>query len=89
MATMGEALAAFDKMLDDVATWADGSTAYEQREANGSTERRCYDMPTAAQAINAALAAIDGHGDEQTAIKGLLDVVQAAQWHTIDDEQGA
>jgi len=85
---MGEALIAFDKMLDDVAAWAEGSTAYEQREANGSIERRDYDIATAAQAIKAALAAIDGDGDEQAAVKMLLDVVQAAQWHTIDNEQG-
>lgn len=85
---MGEALIAFDKMLDDVATWAEGSTAYEQREANGSIERRDYDMVTAVQAIKAAQAAIDGDGDEQAAAERLLDVVRAAQWHTIDDEQG-
>lgn len=90
MARMGEALFAFDKMLDDVATWADGSTtACEQRETGGSIERRDYDMVTAVQALKAAQAAIDGHGDEQAAAERLLDVVRAAQWHRIDDEQGA
>lgn len=86
MATMGEALAAFDKMLDDTAQWAQGSTAYQQREANGRIERREYDLLTATQAINGALAALDGNGDETAAAEKLLDVVQAAQWHTIDDD---
>lgn len=88
MATIGDALLAYDKMIDDVAQWAYGSTAYQQREVNGRTERREYDLVTAVQAIKAAQAAIDGDGDEQAAAERLLDVVRAAQWHEIN-EQGA
>lgn len=89
MARMGEALFAFDKMLDDVAQWAHGTTAYERREANSHIEQRDFDMVTAVHAIKAAQAAIDGFGDEQAAADALMDVVRAAQWHNIDNEQGA
>lgn len=82
MATMGEALMAFNDMLDDVETWTIGTTSkHEQRNVNGCVERRDYDLSKVTQAIKAARAAIDGLGDEQAAVKMLLDVVQAAQWH--------
>lgn len=83
MVTMGEALFEFDAMLNDTETWANGATCCEQREVNGSQERRVYDLTAATQAIKVAQAAISGDGDEQTAIKMLLDVVHAAQWHAV------
>lgn len=86
MATMGEALIAFDRMLDDVGQWAHGTTVYEERETDGHIERRDYDIVMASQAIRTAQAAIDGEGDEESAVQMLLDVVHAAQWHTVDGE---
>ena len=85
MATMGAALAAFDKMLDDVATWATGGTqAHEQVEQGGRVLRREYDIVAACEALKVARRAIDGDGDEQAAADGLMGVVRAAQWHEID-----
>lgn len=84
MATMGEALIAFNKMLDDVGQWAQGSTAYEERETGGHIERRDYDIATAARAIRTAQNAIDGDGDEESAVQMLMSVVHAAQWHTVE-----
>jgi len=87
MATMGAALAAFDRMLDDTRAWATGTTSYQQITAGGRVLRRDYDFVAACAAFNVARRAIDGDGDEQAAADGLMDVVRASQWHFI--EQGA
>jgi hypothetical protein len=86
---MGEALMAFDRMLDDVSAWTDGPVACERRFTSGGVEGREYDIAKAARALKLAQDAINSDdGDEQAAIKGLLDVVQAAQWHVIDEQGG-
>lgn len=84
---MREALIAFGKMLDDVKTWAELSACERRFTSGGSVEGRVFEFTRAARAWKDAQDAINGSGDEQKAIKGLLDVVQAAQWHTIDDEK--
>lgn len=82
MATMGAALTAFAKMLDDVETWTtSGPQAHEQIEQGGRVLRREYDLTAACEALKVARRAIDGDGDEQAAADGLMRVVRAAQWH--------
>lgn len=81
MVCTGEALTAFQKLLDDL-QWVEGGTAaYQEREKDGHVERREYDMAAAIQAFTQLKDAINGHGNEQKAAERLLDVVQAAQWH--------